>query len=253
MFRKYRKKILIWYTETLTNHAKAQYVCKRCYIEPLGFFPNKDLFCNKIESEFLQVAYDKKVLKQYRIDKIPKIILEVIKCFMYSSLKYDLISVDFVEPKINLNLKETLDLKKKLNHNKKKDKHGYIEIFFSFNNSNSYFKFLYNPKLKNIVNIKYEVNNLEELSVFLRKLREFIIIKYIRYCECYVSAYNPSHQRLFSLFEFNPRGYIPCWKFNKDSGFFEDQILFNFFNGEISDTIECLKEIEMIRNLFIEE
>ena len=253
MYKKYKDQILIWYSETLTNTAKAQYIFKQCYVEPLGFFPNKDIFRNKIESEFLQVAYDRKAITQHRSKESPKIILEVMKPFIYASLKFDLISVDVTEPKIKLNRKEILNFEKNIIIKEEEDDFGNEKVKMSFLNSDSNLTFLYTPQLKNIINIEYKTSKLEELSVFLHKLTFYIKDNETRYCECYVSAYNPSHQKLFSHFGLKPRGYLPSWKYNKERGYFEDYILFNFFLGDIKNDFARIEEIDLVLNHFTED
>ena len=253
MYKKYRNQIFIWYSETLTNTAKAQYIFKQCHVEPLAFFPNKDIFCDKVESEFLQVAYDKKAINDYRSKESPKIIIEVMKPFIYASLKFNLISVDVTEPKIKLNRKEVLNLEKQFIIKEEKDDFNNVKVKMSFSDSNSYLTFLLTPQLKNIIDIEYKISKLEELSVFLNKLTLYLKDNEIRYCECYVSAYKPSHQRLFQHYGLKPRGYIPSWQYNKKLKIFEDSILFNIFLGEISDKFECLNEIDLVMNHFTED
>ncbi|MBY9006169.1 MAG: GNAT family N-acetyltransferase [Candidatus Lokiarchaeota archaeon] len=253
MYESYKDTIFIWYSETLTVSAKAQHIFKQCYVEPIGFFPNKDILCNKVESEILQVAYNRKVITQYRSKEVPRIIIEVMKAFVYSSLKYNLISVNIEEPNIKLALKKIQEIYQKFQIKEIKDKFGYIEVKMSFNNSKSELSFIYTPQQRNIINMNYKVSFLEELSVFLKKISFIIKEKEIRYCECYVSAYKPSHQRLFSHHGFKPRGYIPSWKYNKEKDVFEDYILFNIFYGEIQKDFQRIEEIDLVMNHFFEK
>jgi hypothetical protein len=63
-----------------------------------------------------------------------------------------------------------------------------------------------------------------------------------RYCEVYISAYQPEHQQIFYDAGLLPRGYIPSWKFNTKHSVFEDFILFNWHQGQISDEIQLIQE-----------
>ena len=64
----------------------------------------------------------------------------------------------------------------------------------------------------------------------------------IRYCEAFVSAYKPDHQVIFYNAGLQPRGYIPCWKFNNQTKRLEDYILFNWYGGEIDKNIKLIEE-----------
>jgi len=88
----------------------------------------------------------------------------------------------------------------------------------------------------------YKINLLEELLAFIQELKELIQSIEINYFECFVSSYEPEHQKVFLDAGFKPRGYVPCWKFNKDKNFFEDQIIFNYFKGEIDKNIQLIPE-----------
>ena len=44
-----------------------------------------------------------------------------------------------------------------------------------------------------------------------------------------------------------PRGYIPCFKYNKDKKFFEDCILFNYFKGKV-ENVKIIRQCESLLN-----
>ncbi len=253
IYKKYKDRIFLWISETLNNSSQSQYLFKHCNVEPLGFFPNKDKF-EKLEgiSEFLQVAYNKKAITQFRSKEIPKIIIEVMKPFIYSSIKYNLNEIEVIEPNLRLENNIVLELEKNIIKTQQKDKFGHINVKLSINDSNSYLSYVYTSELRNVDDIQYKVSRLEELHAFLQKLYSFIKEYNIRYCEGYVSAYQPTHQRIFTKFGFKPRGYIPSLKYNKESGVFEDYILFNIFFHEIKKELPLEEDIELVLKHFIE-
>jgi hypothetical protein len=75
----------------------------------------------------------------------------------------------------------------------------------------------------------------------------------IRYSEVFVSAFCPEHQQLFYEFGFRARGYVPCWSFNENEKVFEDYVVFNYFEGEVSQAsfLPVGQELVEILNLQI--
>jgi hypothetical protein len=63
VLHKFKDTIYVWYVENRTAHAKSQYSMYVCGIAPIGFYPNKDIFCGKIESDLMQILYDERALK----------------------------------------------------------------------------------------------------------------------------------------------------------------------------------------------
>jgi hypothetical protein len=98
------------------------------------------------------------------------------------------------------------------------------------------------------------VENAEELYTFVKEIRAIMKEKQIRYCELFASAYKPDHQAVFHRLGFIPRGYIPCWNYNREAELFEDYILFNYYRGKleninlIQDGLHLLKIIDLISN-----
>ncbi|MFX0029916.1 MAG: GNAT family N-acetyltransferase, partial [Candidatus Hermodarchaeota archaeon] len=242
MIHKYKHKIYVWYVENRTAHSKSQYSMWVCGIAPIGFYPNKDIFLGKVESDLMQILYDERALIQYRSKKIPELIPEVENCYLYANKRYNLGDFQIKEPKISLNQKKIHQLKKRFKIDTRNCKFGYKMIRFSFSNTESYFEFLYTPQVKNFEKTAYHVNNLEELYVFLKEFIKYGKDLGIRYCEAFISAYNIEHQKLFSNVGLSPRGYVPSWSFNSKKGVFEDHILFNWFEGKISETIQLINE-----------
>ncbi|TFG06498.1 MAG: hypothetical protein EU539_07500 [Promethearchaeota archaeon] len=240
----YRDQIYVWYAENRTAHAKAQHMAKTCGIMPIAFFPNKDVFMNNIESDIMHVIYNKKALNELRTKKPPKIIPEVAACFLYSDERYALGKVEFDLPSLQLDSIKLTKLKENLVKRVEKDRFGYEMINLSFKNSNSYFKFLYTPQVQNFEKTKYKVDNLEELFVFTMELKNLVRSYNARYCECFVSAYEPEHQKIFLDIGFKPRGYVPGWNYNEETNTFEDCVVFNYFEGKIDSQIELIKESE---------
>ena len=242
MCHKYKNEIYTWYVENRTAHAKSQYSMRVCGIAPIGFYPNKDIFLGKVESDLMQILYDERVLKVYRSKEIPQILPEVKNCFSYSDERYNLGKYRIEEPYIEFDFKKVMALKEGFVKKVKKDKFGYEIIRFSFNGSTSFFKFLYTPSVKNFEKTEYKVRNLEELYVFVQEFMKCKKELNVRYCEVFLSAYCPSHQKIFRDAGFSPRGYIPSWKYNHKTGVFEDQILFNYFEGHINSKMQLIQE-----------
>jgi len=244
IFNRYRKNILIWWGEARTADAKSQYVNRLCSLKPIAFLPNKDVFYNKIESDVVIISYSKEIFKRYRSKKRPRIIPSVNYCFKYSQSHYNLEDPEIVSPINNckFNYIRLTSLYKQLKVNKTIHRFNYITYKFTFEDSDSYFKFLYTPRVKNFEKTEYRVKDSEELFVFLQVFKKMARKLKIRYLEAYVSAYKPSHQKLFRDIGLTPRGYIPAWKFDKKREFFEDYIVFNYYEGKLSGDIEFIPE-----------
>ncbi|MFX1259541.1 MAG: GNAT family N-acetyltransferase [Promethearchaeota archaeon] len=238
----FKKIIFIWYVENRTAHAKSQFSMNVCGIAPIAFFPNKDVFLNKVESDLMQIIYDKKVLTRYRRKDCPKLIPEILDCFLFSNKRYNLGHFKSYSPELNLDPALLVEIKKNLTIRVLVDKFGYQKIIFTIKNSNCYFKFLYTPQIQNFEKTRYKVNNLEELFVFVQEFKKCGRKCDIRYCEAFISAYEPEHQKIFLDIGLSPRGYVPSWKYNRDLGLFEDHILFNYFEGTINQNIQLIKE-----------
>ncbi|MHA2088381.1 MAG: GNAT family N-acetyltransferase [Promethearchaeota archaeon] len=250
MLHKYKDTIYVWYVENRTAHAKSQYSMHVCGIAPVGFYPNKDIFFGKIESDLMQILYDEKALKGLRSRKVPQLIPQVESCFHYSGKRYGLSSCNIEIPHISLDKKSIHRLKKILYREIKKDQYGYETIKFGIQNSDSYFEFVYTPQVQNFEKTKYKVTHLEELYVFIQ---EFLKCKKelgVRYCEVFLSAYKQEHQQLFNDAGFKPRGYIPSWMYSTKRAVFKDSILFSLFEGKISDDIQLIDQgFELVETL----
>jgi len=236
----YRKEILLWYVENRTAHSSSQYPMHVAGVRPIAFFPNKDIFLGKVESDLMQVLYSKEALYYNRSDREPILIPEVMKCYQDSQQRYGLGGVRIAFPKMGLDSYQLSVLSESVEVSIDTDDYDYHTITLTLEDSDSYFKFLYSPQVQNFEKTEYKVNTLEELFVFIQQFRSLGRRFSIRYCEIFVSAYEPAHQRLFyDVFGLVPRGYIPSWKFNSEEQVFEDSILFNYFEGVI-DTDICL-------------
>ncbi len=238
----YRNKILVWYAENRTAHAASQYFCQVAGVKNVAFLPNKDIFFRKIESDMLHVGYNKDALTTFRSREIPQIIPSIINCYAFSNKRYSLGKADIVNPKLILKDQVMWELKSKINVRIKKKKFNYQIIKFTLSNTDSYLKCLYTPMVKNIEKIEYNIDKLEELHVFLTELNKFCRLKNIRYAECLVSAHEPSHQQIFLKAGFQPRGYIPSWKYNSVEKKFTDHVMFNWFVPPLSKNIQLIEE-----------
>ena len=242
MYRKYEGKIFRWYGESRTAHTNSQYTLGAGGFKPVAFFPNKDVFYNKVESDILLISYDERALEEYRSKRKPRILPSVENCFVYSDLRYSLGDYEIERPNIKLNDQKICKLEKTLEWESTQDRFGYVDFTFSFKNSDSYFQFLYTPQVQNFEKTKFKVKNLEELQVFIQEFVTYAKKYKVRYLETYVSAYNPYYQQLFENAGLKPNGYIPSWQLNKKDNKFEDHILFNWNEGEIDKDIKLLDE-----------
>ena len=249
LWKNYYDKIFIWTSEVRTYRKTPQMGDSFVGLKPIAFLPNKDIFNNQIESEFFTIIYNKNVLKKYRSQKIPRIIRQVLNSYNYSNIRYGLGNPIVVSPTLNLNKEKIIKLKNGAIIRTKTDKYANKIIKILLNNSKSYFQFFYNSLNNNIEKIKYKIDNLEELTVFLRNLKLIIINFDIRYVECYVSAYKPKHQKLFYKAEFRPRGYVPCLIYDNDNDNFKDIIIFNYYKEEINPNLK-LNLIPEARRLY---
>ncbi|MFX0083878.1 MAG: GNAT family N-acetyltransferase [Candidatus Hodarchaeota archaeon] len=242
MIHNFKDRIYNWYVENRTAHAKSQYSMWVCGIAPIAFYPNKDVFLGKIESDLMQILYDERSLTILRTKECPNIISDVEPCFQYSNKRYNLGSYAIQTPEIELDSSKLKALRKNIHKCIVKDKFGYETITFTIKNSDSYFQFLYTPQVQNFEKTKYKVKTLEQLQVFME---EFIRCREelgVRYCEVFVSAYKPEHQKIFHNAGLTAKGYIPSWKYSTKNELFKDHILFSIFDGKISSTIQLIKE-----------
>jgi hypothetical protein len=226
ILKTYKNKILQWSCEIRTAHSISQYMGIISGLYPIAFFPNKDVFFNKVESCLLFIMYDESVFQEFQSKEVPKVILEAANCYLYSKLKYHLGDVEFKNPEIKLDLKKVNKIKKEIKIKKSSYNLTYQRFILFMENSDSIFEFNYSPEISNCEKTKYHVKNLEELWAFLNVVHEIIKKYHIRYFECFISTQVPEHQKLFLDAGFTPSGYIPSWKYNKDENAFEDQIVF---------------------------
>lgn len=246
LYRIYKEKILVWYSESRTAHNTSQYAENLCALIPIAFFPNKDIFFNKIESDFMHIIYNKKVLKENRYKNDPKVIRQVLNCYVYSNSLYHLGTPIIENPEIKFNSIELKKVKENLSKKIEIEKHSYKSIELSLKDSNSYFKFLYNFGNKSVEKAIYKVSKLEELCIFIQTVKKYIKELNIRYFEIFVSAYKPSHQKIFLNAGFKPIGYIPCWNYNKKHNIFEDNIIFCHYKGNINWDFETIPETRIL-------
>jgi hypothetical protein len=250
MYKKYNDKIFRWYGECRTAHSKSQFFLSALGFKPVGFYPCKDIFYNKVESDLLILSYDQRALTTLRSRETPNIIPEVLDSFLYSDRRYGLGSCKISDSPIlnQLNMQKIEQLQKKIVKKINKDRFGYETIQLSFKDSDSFFEFLYTPTVQNFEKTYYKVRTLEELYVFAQEFIKYGKIYDIRYCEVFISAYDPAHQQIFLNFGLYPRGYVPSWKYNQKSRKFEDHILFNWYEGEITN-IDLLDEGKDLLNV----
>jgi hypothetical protein len=244
LWKKYQQQILLWYGEMRTNETSSQFFTSIVGMKPVAFYPNKDLFFNKEESDILQVIYDKEVLTTLRRKEQPKIIRQALNSYSYVNKRFKLGLPLIVNPKVNINKKKISNIEDRIEIITEEEEYGNKWITILNKNSRSFIKFLYNPYSKNFEKTQYQVECLEELHVFLKKVNYLIKDMKLNYFECFVSAYNAEHQKIFDSFGFKPRGYVPSWIYNVNENVFEDRIVFNYFRDELDKNMRIIPEVD---------
>ncbi|MFX1558897.1 MAG: hypothetical protein ACFFC9_16735 [Promethearchaeota archaeon] len=239
---KYKDKILIYYVENRTAHAKSQYAMKFCGITPIAFCPNKDFFLKKVESVVFQIIYFEKVLENLRSKETPLIIESVLGSYLFADSMFCLGEAKIITPIISLDSRKVNKCAKKLKKRIVNEKYGYKRIILQLKHTKSYFRIVYTKTVNNFEKIEYKVKNLEELFIFAQELKNLIKEYQVRYCEILVSPYEPAHQKIFKDIGLKPRGYIPCFRYNSQTGRFEDNIMFNWYKGYIDKDIKLVDD-----------
>ena len=233
MWSTYKDEILMWYCENRTAHATSQYITSVCGINTVAFFPNKDVFFDKVESDVMGVVFREKALNGYREHQTPLLIRNALDSFLHCDKIYNLGNFKLVSPDLRLDYRKIEELQKKFRIDLIKDKYGYEYFQFFISGTQSYFSFLHTPCINNLEKAKYHTNSAEELYVYLEEFLKVIKENRVRYSEVFVSAFSPEHQQLFYEFGFRARGYVPCWSYKKNEEAFEDYVVFNYFEGEV--------------------
>jgi len=233
MWSTYKNEILMWYCENRTAHAVSQYITSVCGINTVAFFPNKDIFFDKVESDVMGVIFREKALNGYREHQTPLLIRNALDSFLHCDNLYNLGNFKLVCPEINLDYDKIALFQKNFRKDLINDKYGYQYFQFFIAGTKSYFSFLHTPCIQNLEKTKYHVNSPEELYVYLEEFLKVIKENHVRYSEVFVSAFSPKQQQLFYEFGFRARGYVPCWSYKKEDKSFEDYVVFNYFEGEV--------------------
>ena len=245
LLNKYEKKALVWFGEARSAHSKSQFLGAYLGLKPIAFFPKKDIFFNREESEFLLILYDEDILTKYRKKETPKIIPRAVTCYSYALKKYHL---GFPEIKNHVDLdfsyKKIKAIKQNLIYQEEKDNLGNSLITISINNSNAYISFLHNPLVRIFEKTEYKVSNKEQLFVFVEEVKELIKKLKIRYFEFFASAYHPTHQAILYDAGLKAFGYIPSFKYVKEEDVFEDQIVFIYYEGKVNGDLKMIPETE---------
>jgi len=245
LLKKYEKKALMCFGEARSAHSKSQSLSDYLGLKPIAFFPKKDIFFNREESEFLLILYDEDIITKYRRKETPKIIPRVLPCYYYAREMYQLefpelsehLTLDFDDKKIQA-------IKQNLVYQEENDTLGNTFVTISISNSDAYISFSHQPQVRIFEKINYEVSNKEQLFVFIAEVKELANKLNIRYLEFYASAYNPIHQAMLFNSGLKPFGYIPCFKYVKEENIFEDQIVFIYYEGKVNGNLRMISETE---------
>lgn len=245
LLSKYEKKALMWFGEARSAHSKSQFLGAYLGLKPIAFFPNKDIFFNREESEFLLILYDEDALTKYRKSETPKIIPRVLACYSYALKRYQIGFPEVRDQKIlDFDSKKIKSTKGNLIHQVENDSLGNSLITISIKNSDSCISFLHNPLIRIFEKTEYHVTNKEELYVFIEEVKLLIKRQNIRYFECFASAYHPSHQTILHDAGLKVFGYVPCFKYVKNEDVFEDQIVFIYYEGKVNRNLKMIPETE---------
>ncbi len=244
LWKKYQEQILIWYGEMRTNETSSQFFTSIVGMKPVAFYPNKDLFLNKEESDILQVIYDKEALTTLRKKEQPKIIRHALNSYSYVNKRFKLGLPLVVNPEVKIDTEKVSNIEDKIEMKIEEEEYGNKWITILNKSSQSFIKSLYNPYSKNLEKTQYHVECLEELHVFLKKVNSLIKEMNLNYFECFVSAYHAEHQKIFDSFGFKPRGYVPSWIYNANEKIFEDRIVFNYFKDKLDKNMRIIPEVE---------
>jgi hypothetical protein len=248
VLRIFEKEMLSVSCEVRSAHSKSQYMGKLSGFVPVAFLPNKDIFFDKEESEIIVIAYREAALKKYRSPKTATIPFQVLKSFSYASQKLGIGPFKVKNyPNLVYRARTLVKCRERFLKHIEQDKYDNECVTFSYGDSSSYFIFFHNTYIKNIERISYSVQSKEELFVFLEKLFEFMEENLVRYCDCFVSAYDPLHQAIFLNAGFEPYGYIPAYKYNRKEDKLEDQVVFAYYRSEVNP--ENLKLIPETKEL----
>ena len=248
MWSTFNEKVIVWYCENRTAHATSQYITAVCGINTIAILPNKDVFYGEVESDVMGIMYRQDSLKKYRSKKVPSLIEGTVDCFLHSDNLYQLGFFQLVSPHLEINDQLINGLRNKIKRKITQDKHGYQHFYLKIEGTDSYFTFLHTLSIQNFEKAKYKVNSLEELYVFLEEILKCIKDYDIRYCEIFISSYEPEFQQLLQEFGFQARGYAPCIEYNDCNGMYEDRLIFNCYNGEI-EKIELLPQGQQLYDM----
>jgi len=245
LLNKYEKRALVWFGEARSAHSKSQFLGAYLGLKPIAFFPKKDIFFNREESEFLLILYDEDILTKYRKKETPKIIPRVLTCYSYALKRYQLGFPDIKnQVDLDFSYKKITAIKLNLIYQEEKDNLGNSLITISVKNSDSYISFIHNPLVRIFEKTNYEVSNKEQLFVFIEEVNELIKKLNIRYFEVFASAYHPTHQAILYDAGLKAFGYVPSFKYIKEEGIFEDQIVFIYYEGKVNGDLRMIPETE---------
>jgi len=245
LLTKYEKRALMCFGEARSAHSKSQSLSDYLGLKPIAFFPKKDIFFNREESEFLLILYDEHIFTKYRRKETPKIIPRALPCYYFARERYQLEFPELSEHlTLNFDHKKIQAIKQNLVYQEGSDTLGNMQVTISISNSDAYISFSHQPQVRIFEKINYRVSNKEQLFVFIAEVKKQMKKFKIRYLEVYASAYHPIHQAMLFNAGLKPFGYVPCFKYVKEENIFEDQIVFIYYEGKVNGNLRMISETE---------
>ncbi len=223
---RWRDRIKIFWTENRTAHSRSQAISEASGMKPVGLLPHKDIFLEKRETDLLYALYSMNALKNRRPE--PTLIPEVLPIFKTVGRQFRL--DDAVLTSVPRTHANGYEVKGSITIDK------YLYQYITFRANGKELKFEVNPRTfvaeKTWFSPDIDPTTLRTLLRFARVALDPNLF----YMECYVSAFEPTHQQVFVDTGFTPTGYIPGW---------------DMVNGKKEDVLimSWVKEMPQLSNL----
>jgi len=216
IIQNYRDVIKIFWSESRTAHSGSQKIAEDSGFRPVGLLPNKDIFLEKRESDLLLVLYAMNALKTRRAD--PQLIPEILPIYNVIAKRFRL------DPVMPVHLPSIRLKDSQVKGNIQTDEYQYGHCIYWADGEELSFKI--NPRTQVAEETCFSPDIDPETLKILVKMALDSLRPILYYLEFYVSAYEPTLQRVFADLGFQATGYIPGWEFL--GGQREDMIIFSW-------------------------